>query len=121
MWQNLCLLHRPSREKILFQTLFCGKIYTLPYFRNVKFQNQCRYEMIKSYFTLEFYFQVHHQFIFQRDPEWQLFQFECEFCPYFQDMRKYRRKAELVRHQALHFPDQARKFKCTMCAYSATR
>ena len=58
---------------------------------------------------------------FQRDPEWQLFQFECEFCPYFQDMRKYRRKAELVRHQALHFPDQARKFKCTMCAYSATR
>jgi len=57
----------------------------------------------------------------KRDPEWELFQFECEFCPYFQDVRKYRRKAELVRHQALHFPEQARKFKCTICSYSATR
>ena len=39
----------------------------------------------------------------------------------FGDVRKYRRKAELVRHQALHFPEQARKFKCALCNYSATR
>ena len=69
------------------------------------------------FFKVKVFSSIH----FQRDPEWQLFQFECKFCPYFQDMRKFRRKSELVRHQVLHFPDQARKFKCKMCAYSATR
>ena len=58
---------------------------------------------------------------FQRYPDWHLFQFECEFCPHFQDLRKYKRKSELLRHQALHFPDRAKKFNCTMCSYTATR
>jgi hypothetical protein len=58
---------------------------------------------------------------FKRDSDWANFQFTCDFCPMFGDVRKYRRKAELVRHQALHFPEQARKFKCGLCNYSATR
>jgi len=57
----------------------------------------------------------------KRDSDWANFQFTCDFCPMFGDVRKYRRKAELVRHQALHFPEQARKFKCGLCNYSATR
>ncbi|CAG5097728.1 Oidioi.mRNA.OKI2018_I69.XSR.g15205.t1.cds [Oikopleura dioica] len=57
----------------------------------------------------------------KRDSDWNNFQYTCDFCPMFGDVRKYRRKAELVRHQALHFPEQARKFKCALCNYSATR
>ncbi|CBY13927.1 unnamed protein product [Oikopleura dioica] len=57
----------------------------------------------------------------KRDSDWANFQYTCDYCPMFGDVRKYRRKAELVRHQALHFPEQARKFKCALCNYSATR
>ena len=78
MWQNLCLLHRPSREKILFQTLFCGKIYTPPYkaqkwteVKNYPFEskrlieelinswNYCQWAHISTYFHLIHYFRIY--------------------------------------------------------------
>ena len=60
---------------------------------------------------------------FKRDPKWLNFEHVCEYCPIFGDERRFKRKAELVRHVSLHFPDEARPYKCSFnfCNYSASR